>query len=70
MKIKEVIVPKTAQTLKVKSKILIRVILGKCPTNKTTIKMIKNNQELITIMNLINNQNLKTKPINPCKLLH
>ena len=45
MKTKELIVPKTVQTLKANSKILIQVISGKCPIRKSTIKMIKNNQE-------------------------
>lgn len=45
MKTKELIVPKTVQTLKANSKILIQIKLGKCPIRKSTIKMIKNNQE-------------------------
>lgn len=69
MKIKDLAVLKTVQILKVKSMTPIQIKSVKCLIKKSTIKMIKKNQELITIMTLINNQKLKTRPINPCKLL-
>lgn len=69
MKIKELTVLKTVQTHKVKLMTAIQIKSVKCPIKKSTTKMIKSNHELITIMTLINNQKLKTRPINPCKLM-